>query len=274
MKSITFDVEHGSSHIIRTPNDQVIMIDAGSREDFSPALYLRNVWNISSVWFTLTHHDSDHLTDINNIAEFLNVYALHTPDLEVEHLRELYPGEFSTPLEVFLEFKKRFTIPIPPMSDPSYNWGGVQFATFSNNYSDFENPNINDLSIVTFAHYMGWTFIFPGDLERAGWKKLLERSEFREWLQRVDIFVASHHGRESGFYREIFNYCSPKLVIISDKSQSETSCPDDYRPFVQGLSVVNSAGESSTRKVLTTRSDGAIHIDISPEGRHYISISI
>lgn len=273
MKSITFDVEHGSSHIIRTPNERIIMIDAGSKDDFSPALYLKNVWNINSVWFTLTHHDSDHLTDINNIAEFLHVYALHTPDLEVEHLHELYTGDFSTPLEVFLEFKKRFFVPIPPMSDPSYDWGGIQFATFSNNYSDFENPNINDLSIVTFARYMGWTFIFPGDLEAIGWKKLLEKPEFCEWLKRVDIFIASHHGRESGFCEEVFNYCSPKLVIMSDKSQSETSCPDDYRPFTQGLSVINAAGETNTRKVLTTRSDGAINVYIDPEGRYKISTS-
>ncbi len=271
MKVITFDVEHGSSHVLRTPSDNIVMIDAGSKEDFSPALYLKNVWNINSVWFTLTHHDADHLTDINNIAEYLNVYALHQPKLEIENLHELYTGEFSTPLEVFLEYRKQFFVPIPPMSDPSYNWGGVQFATFSNDYFDFEHPNINDLSIVTFAHYMGWTFIFPGDLERPGWERLLEKAEFKEWLQRVDIFVASHHGRESGFYREVFNYCSPKLVIMSDKSQSETSCPDDYRPFAQGLSVVNSAGESVTRKILTTRSDGAIHIDISSEGRYYIS---
>src|SRR5438874_1886149 len=136
MRIIIFDVEHGSSHIIRTPNDQIIMIDAGSTENFSPALYLRDVWKIVSVrWFTVTHHDADHLTDISNVAEFLSVRTLHAPKLEDIHLRQLYTGDFSTPLEVFMEYKRRFNIPAPDMSDPSYDWGGVQFATFGNEFT-------------------------------------------------------------------------------------------------------------------------------------------
>jgi len=275
MRVITFDVEHGSSHIIRTPKDQVILFDAGSKEDFSPALYLKNVWGISSVrWFTLTHHDADHLTDISNIAEHLFVWALHTPDLGDEHLEQLYSEEFSTPLEVFMEYKKNFTIPVPPMHDPSYDWGGMQFATFANDFSDFENPNINNLSVVTFAKYMGWTFVFPGDLEKAGWQKLLEKPVFQEWLKSVDIFVASHHGRESGFCEEVFNICSPKLVIISDKSSSESSCADKYYSLAQGLYVNDPLGKSNMRYVLTTRRDGAILVDIDTEGRYSISTTI
>ncbi len=275
MKIITFDVEHGSSHLIRTPNDQVIMIDAGNTDTFSPALYIRNVWQITTVrWFTLTHHDADHLSDIGNIAKYLEVQTLETPKVDVAQLNVLYNNVLSPALEEFLEFKKRFGRPVPEMGDPSYDWGGIQFATFRNEYSDFENPNINDLSVVTFAHFMGWTVILPGDLEEPGWKKLLEKPEFRDWLKRVDIFIASHHGRESGFCEEVFNYCSPKLVIMSDKSEVETSCPDDYRPYVQGLLVTNAAGETRKRFVLTTRTDGAIFINIDPEGRGYISTSI
>jgi competence protein ComEC len=273
MKVITFDVEHGSSHIIRTLNDQIVMIDAGSREDFSPAIYLKETWNITRVWFTLTHHDADHLTNINNVAEHLSVYALSAQTFTPDQLSQLYTGEFSTPLEVFLEYSKQFIFPIPPINDPSYNWGGVQFAVFYNNFSDFENPNTNDLSRVTFAHYLGWTFIFPGDLEKPGWRKLLERPEFKDWLQRVDIFIASHHGRESGFCEEVFNYAAPKLIIMSDKSQSETSCPEKYRPFTQGLNVVNAAGINMKRRILTTRSDGAILVDIDPQGRYRITTS-
>jgi beta-lactamase superfamily II metal-dependent hydrolase len=274
MKVITFDVEHGSSHLIRTPSDQVIMIDAGSTENFSPALHILNIWKTKQVrWFTVTHHDADHLTDISNIAEYLQVMTLDSPVLDETQLSELYTEEFSTPLEVFLEYKKQFNRRVPAMSDPSYDWGGVQFATFGNKFTDFENPNINDLSIVTFAHYMGWTFIFPGDLEVAGWKKLLEIPEFCEWLKRVDVFVASHHGRESGFCKEVFTYCAPKIVLMSDKSRSETSCPDKYRPFTQGLPVINAAHETKTRYILTTAKDGLIYISIDPEGRCGIATS-
>jgi beta-lactamase superfamily II metal-dependent hydrolase len=273
MRVINFDVEHGSSHIIRTPNDQIVIIDAGSTESFSPAIYLKDTWGITNIrWFTLTHHDADHLTDINNIAEYLHVQTLHSPEIEIDELNHLY-DEFSTPLEVFLEYKKNFTTPAPPMSDPSYSWGGVQFATFGNKLVDFENPNINDLSVVTFASYMGWNFIFPGDLETPGWMKLLEIEEFRNRLSGIDIFIASHHGRESGYCEDVFSYCTPKIVILSDKSNSETSCADSYRNFAQGLPVTNGAGVSNRRYVLTTRTDGAISLYIDPQGRCLINTS-
>jgi len=274
MRVINFDVEHGSSHIIRTPNDQIVIIDAGSTESFSPAIYLKDTWGITNIrWFTLTHHDADHLTDINNVAEHLRVQTLHSPEIEIDELNLVY-DEFSTPLEVFLEYKKNFTIPAPPMSDPNYDWGGVQFATFGNKINDFENPNINDLSVVTFASYMGWNVIFPGDLETPGWSKLLEVDEFRDRLGKVDIFIASHHGRESGFCEDVFTYCTPQIVILSDKSNSESTYAENYRNATKGLNVTNSSGVVNKRYVLTTRSDGAISLYIDPQGRCFINTSL
>ena len=274
-KAITFDVEHGSSHVIITPNNQVVMIDAGSRADFSPAHHLRYVWGHTQLrWLTVTHHDSDHLTDINNIAEHFLPLTLEQPTIDPLQLALLYPAGFSTPLEVFLEFRKNYTLPVPPMSDPIYPWGGVQFATFKNEYHELASPNMNDMSVVTFASFQGWTFIFPGDLEKQGWLKLLENEDFRDMVQRTSVFVASHHGRESGFCQEVFQYCTPNLVIISDKSMTDTSCTDEYRQNVllPGLQVKNKLGQFETRRVLTTRNDGAIFAEIDAEGRGFFTI--
>ena len=274
MQVITFDVEHGSNHLIRTPNDQIVMIDAGNTETFSPARYISDTWQITDIrWFALTHHDTDHLADIENVTCYLDVKTLQTPSLSVEQLRVLYNNEFSAPLQKFLEFRQRFSVTAPPIHDPSYDWGGVRFASFDNDYSDFENLKSNNLSIVTFALYMGWTFLFPGDLEESGWLMLLQKPEFREWLRRVDIFIASHHGRESGYCEEVFEYCTPKLVLISDKSHTEPTYPDLYRAHARGLFVRNAADVRSTRYVLTTRKDGAIKVYIDPEGRYRITTS-
>lgn len=274
-KVITYDVEHGSCHALITPTEQLLMIDAGSREGFSPALHLKNNWDRSNLrWLTITHHDEDHLTDISNIDEHLPPMTLDKPTLAHDELVNLYPQGFSTPLEIFLVFAQRYNILVPDLGDPTYatEWGGVQFATFKNQYSDFQNPNINNLSIVTFARYMGWTFIFPGDLQRDGWLKLLEKEVFRDWLSRTDIFVASHHGRESGFCPEVFEYCKPKLTLISDKSTTETSCVDKYYQVTDGLNIPDVLGNPVKRYVLTTRSDGAIYIGIDDEGNHEVKI--
>ncbi len=88
------------------------------------------------------------------------------------------------------------------------------------------------------------------------------------------MFVASHHGRASGFYDEVFTYCKPSLVIISDGPQQETCVADDYRRKVvePGWLVHSlSGGESKNRKVLTTRRDGAIQIECfyDANGKYY-----
>jgi hypothetical protein len=40
----------------------------------------------------------------------------------------------------------------------------------------------------------------------------------RAKLANTDILVASHHGRENGYCREVFDYCHPQAVVMSDKS--------------------------------------------------------
>src|SRR5215204_6650852 len=106
MRVITFDVEHGSSHLIRTPNDQVVMIDAGNTDDFSPARYISDYWRIVEVrWLTVTHHDADHLSDIDNVSRHLNVRTLEQPTLSYEQLYALYNGVFSPSLEKFLQYR-------------------------------------------------------------------------------------------------------------------------------------------------------------------------
>lgn len=274
-KIITFDVEHGSCHFLRTPNDLGIMVDAGNNADFSPAIHLNKAWGMNNLkWLTLTHHDSDHLTDIENVDNYIHPNIIFRPILTREQLLNFYPDGLSDYQEYFLKFEDKYKLSVPPIEDPSYDWGGIQFATFRNLIDDFDNPNINDLSIVTFALYKGWTFIFPGDLTNVGWLKLMEKEEFQNWLGRVDVLVASHHGRDSGYCSEAFELCKPYLTIISDKGSCETSVTDKYTNISKGLEVRNSQGETNKRYVVTTRSDGAIHIDIDEEGRYTIKTSV
>jgi beta-lactamase superfamily II metal-dependent hydrolase len=101
------------------------------------------------------------------------------------------------------------------IGDWSHNLGGVQWHAFWNCYGiDFDDTN--NLSLAVFVCFGGFTILFGGDLERAGWRKLLERPAFRAMLPTVNVYVASHHGRENGCCDELFRLCRPQLVIFSD----------------------------------------------------------
>jgi beta-lactamase superfamily II metal-dependent hydrolase len=92
---------------------------------------------------------------------------------------------------------------------------GVAFQCFNNKISEFGDTN--NLSVLTFIDMMGHRFAFGGDLETAGWKALLRDRNVQDALAGVSIFIASHHGRESGYCEDVFKYADKvQLVVISD----------------------------------------------------------
>ena len=139
------------------------------------------------------------------------------------------------------------------VSSGQFETPGVQVQTFWNCYPSFEDTN--NLSLLTFLEMGGVSFVLPGDLEKPGWSALLQNLSVRKLLGRVDIFVASHHGRESGYCKEVFDYCCPQSVIISDGPiQYDTQEMSN----VYGQHASGGLFNGQTRKVVSTRNDGNI----------------
>jgi hypothetical protein len=87
----------------------------------------------------------------------------------------------------------------------------------------------------------------------------------------VNVLAASHHGRENGFCPEVFNYCKPRAIVISDKPiEHETQLTHpNYRAVTADLGV-RVRTTNKTRHVLTTRRDGWIQFDVEDDGGFFI----
>ena len=120
----------------------------------------------------------------------------------------------------------------------------------------------NDLSLAVVVQFGAFKIVFTGDLEVGGWRRLLTMPEFRADLLRTTVFVASHHGRESGCCTELFELIRPQLVIISDDEHQYESQDTNawYRSRCTGAVFANNALER--RYVATTRKDGSMRLDI------------
>lgn len=120
------------------------------------------------------------------------------------------------------------------------------------------------------AQFGAFKILFTGDLEVAGWRRLLKLPSFRQDLMGTSVFVASHHGRESGCCTELFDLFRPQLVIISDDvRQFDSQDTDDwYRSRCVGAIFAANPGER--RYVATTRKDGSMRIDVDTAGRWWI----
>ncbi len=98
---------------------------------------------------------------------------------------------------------------------PDLDFGDTSFAFYHNHYGvpPFGFDDENNLSLVVFVRCGQHKIIFPGDMEKAGWRQLLLNPAFRQELQDVNLFVASHHGRENGYCQEVMNLC-PRINAV------------------------------------------------------------
>lgn len=131
-------------------------------------------------------------------------------------------------------------------------------------------------SLVVLVSYLGVKLLIPGDNEPTSWKKLLEQNDFRKAISGTNIFLAPHHGRESGCCTELFQAFSPKpdLVVVSDGRFCDTSATDRYSKLATGWGVYNKKGERKDRYCLTTRSDGVISVEVgkNPDSKVFMEV--
>ena len=137
--------------------------------------------------------------------------------------------------------------------------------------SEKGTSNINNYSIVTIVEFAKEKIVIPGDIEATGWGVLLGRNTFRDAISDTTILVASHHGREAGFCKELFDCFNPDVVIVSDGRVLETDATTRYYNHAKGTNVERRSGGTDRRYVLTTRKDGPIHVGVNNLGK-YITV--
>lgn len=252
-----FDVGHGFCAYLQCPNGSNALFDCGyDSELFYPSIFLRNngIKRINHLY--LSHFDQDHICDLPNVrAECIIDVLYRNPTFPGSVMRQIkaQEGGITSSMESAISMHETWT-GIAPQVD----FGDVTITSFYNSYPDFTDTN--NLSMVTFVEYDGLNIIIPGDLKTAGWGPLLQNFIFRAHLAKVNVFIASHHGRDEGYRAEVFQYCKPQIIILSDKNIVHLSQEHDYTKHATG--VPN--GKDSRRYVYTTRSDGHIRINKSP----------
>ena len=266
LKLIMWNVQHGSAIYIQTPNGKDIAIDLGAGDDFSPLQHiLRSGHRLDHV--TITHPHMDHIDDILNF-DLLSPGTLLVP----KHLTEgdirggnPKPDQVTeAKIQKYLEVRRKYNIDVGPEKSINLpkNNGGVSIQTFIPYQSS--KGNLNNHSVVTVMEYSGVKILIPGDNESSSWEELLGQSQFRSTIADTHVLVAAHHGRESGFYRPLFNHIKPLITLVSDGRAVGTSVTSKYDDVTKGWNVCRRNGTRQERKCVTTRSDGIIEVSVAP----------
>lgn len=278
MKITIHDVGHGGCAVVEIPNGKRLMLDCGKNTETG--------WRPSQFYAGQTidmlipmNLDEDHVDDLHNMGSVTLKGFFSNPTVGASQLRALKAWYGKGPgVQAAIDLIERVGT---DTGFEALNLGSVMGQVFWNRYSaDFSDTN--NLSLALFLHHGPRSILFGGDLEVAGWRKLLERPEFRALLPSVSVLVASHHGRENGFCTEMFDRHGlyPDAVIISDcehRYDSQDTVGLYYRRTRGMIRMRPTAATLLTggpdRRVFTTRSDGDMTIELDSSGGLTITTS-
>ena len=268
MRIHIFDVEHGECSAIETPSGHLILIGLGhnSTTGWRPSDWVRQRNQRPSL-VVLTNLDRDHVSDIENFEPHLRPESLmanrHIDPGWLKALKIRESGQVDQAVETALNWMSSVYTGGPFVRDY-----GMEIQYFYNSPAQFQDTN--NLSVVTFIKHNQCRVLFPGDLESAGWKALLSNPAFVMCLSQTNLLVASHHGRAGGYCAEIFQHCRLQAVVISDKAiVHDTQDHNLYGPHCSGIAFPG--GE--VRRVLTTRTDGKITVEVPLIGSATVSLA-
>lgn len=263
-----FDVDHGFAALHSSASGINTMFDCGhsSITGFRPSQHLRATTFYPTLSrLIVSHADEDHVSDLPGLLRVARpgtFYRNRSIPNATLHQLKAQKGPIREGVSAYLSLDREYTLPLGPrLGEPAFY--DLDVECFYNDYPRFADTN--NLSLVSFASFGALGFVFPGDLERAGWLALLANPAFRAKLARVNVFVASHHGRASGYCPEVFDVCTPHLIIISDEPVQYESQVVPYSRHSIGVPF----GDGSTRRVLSTRKDGHLTFtSIAPDRWH------
>lgn len=255
-----FDVDHGFCATIDRHNHHTIVVDVGlnTRNGISPWQHILKPGCRTVDCLIVPAYVREHLDGIPGLLDHCLQHGITVsclianPTLEIENFPALKEATSwaKNPLGVTAKLH-----PECQRVSQSIEIDDIDICFFWNSPKHCQDPR--DLSLVTFLSYEDINIILPSDLKTEGWRTLLKCDEFRDRLRRVNIFVASNHGREDGYCPEAFDFCRPDIVLVSNEANQRLSAAmlNQYQIHAKGA-----PDGVCDRKILTTYDNGTITV--------------
>jgi competence protein ComEC len=222
-----FDVGQGDSSLVISPyRKDIILIDTGgiSNYDVSDNVisFMKSIGIKSIDLLILSHGDSDHGKDVNNIFNDIDIKCLNVNlgdinELEINAMK-LIDTCLYEPKNIVLKYL---------------------------NYNVYDNENDN--SLLTYMIIYNTSILSLGDASSIVEDNLINKYK----LSNIDIFKVSHHGSKTSSSNMFINEIKPYYSVISVGSNNRYGHPNKE--------VLNNLNES---KIYRTDQDGSIMFKI------------
>ena len=229
------------------PNGKTLLFDAGALDDgerafrvVRAALWRRGITRLDAI--AVSHGDLDHVNAIPRLAEevpvaqvFIAKSLLKSSQIVVPYLVKRLVKE-KIPIRTI---GKEDRLPFDPAVRVEVQHPDPRAA--------YAHSNANSL-VIRFTH-AGRSLLLMGDVERGGLDDLMASE-----AGPIDIVQAPHHGSRTANTRELAAWADPAIVVVAGG-------------HVPGRMEELKKVYGSSARLLSTHEDGAVTIEISPDGR-------
>jgi beta-lactamase superfamily II metal-dependent hydrolase len=232
--SVTFfDVGQADAALIRTPENETIVVDAGHNSQIAELLRREGVASIDLVVLSNAH--ADHTGGLTAILDAFAVHEIWYSGLDytreqravierAERYEAVTAGAQKRFAKLTLDVLHPESLPLRP-----------------------RDSSVNDHSLVLKATYPTARYLFPGDCEEQCWESLFR---FHRSDLAADVLKAAYHGAETGTSLNVLASVRPKTLAISCGRGNEFGQPSP--------AVLDLAGQRHAR-VFRTDEQGTIH---------------
>jgi competence protein ComEC len=239
---IAIDVGQGDAILIKFPNNQTALIDAGDANSFIDngervILPLLNYLNIDKIDYGfISHLDADHY------GGFIHLIL----ENKIAHI--IKPPADTSNKDIRLEkFLSEMNIPVSYYKKDKIDIGNVRIYMLNDSGDPiYSTLSTNDKSGVLKLVYGNTSFLFTGDVEKKAEKYY--SSYYKDFL-KTDVLKVAHHGSTTSSSPEFIYYAWPDISIISAGIQNKFNHPSSII-----LNRLNAAGS----KIFRTDLNGAI----------------
>lgn len=253
LEIITFDVGNADCFLIKSPNNDYIMIDTGksgykggkSQAEIIMLKYLKDKGIKNLKLLIVTHFDNDHCGGAVDLLTKLDVKKLCLNDLE----HKSYSAK-----NIYDTAKlKKTTVEKAYNNQIVYNNDGLRLTNLIGKSTDNDNEN----SIITLLEYKNFKILFTGDVDESGLREVLHLIP-----KNINVLKVPHHGALNVLNKELINHLNPEYSIIS-VGENKFGHPAQYTLEMLNKSIV-----------YRTDIDNSILIKINNEGLNFYTFDI
>lgn len=240
------DIGQADCILIQSPNNKVMLIDAGNNSDKEIITSYIKSQGISKIDVVLgTHPHEDHIGSMDSVISTFNIGSIYLPK------KSTTTKTFESLLNAINNKGLKVTTAFAGVNIPLDD--AVKTELFAPNNSNYED--LNNYSAVVKLTYNNTSFLFEGDAEELSENEMISKG----YDVKAEVLKVGHHGSNSSTSSKFLKQVSPQYAIISVGKNNDYNHPSletlkklsssnikVYRTDEVGTIIVSSDGNTIT----------------------------